>query len=161
MHPIHDVDVVILLATMMSSKRRPAELVELVAAADMIQGFIPYESKLGDAVSRLSCHGLICQEGQGFALTPDATKILAAMPRKGDAEQHLAFIREKLVGYYPKLEYPIIDLTADQLAAAVGAHKQALGKPVKNLLMPKPKLDSHFKVDGRWRRVPGGRERKS
>lgn len=85
MHPIHDVDVVILLATMMSSKRRPAELVELVAAADMIQGFIPYESKLGDAVSRLSCHGLICQEGQGFALTPDATKILAAMPRKGDA----------------------------------------------------------------------------
>ncbi len=82
MHPIHDVDVVILLATMMSSKRRPAELVELVAAADMIQGFIPYESKLGDAVSRLSCHGLICQEGQGFALTPDATKILAAMPRR-------------------------------------------------------------------------------
>jgi hypothetical protein len=54
-------------------------------------------------------------------------------------------------------------LTRDQLDAAIRAHK-ALGKAAgrgRNLLMPKPKLDRHFKVEGRWCRVPAASGRKA
>ena len=36
MHPVHDVDSLLILATALSSKRRPAELVEIVSAADLL-----------------------------------------------------------------------------------------------------------------------------
>ena len=38
MHPIHDVDALLLLAIGLASKRRPAEPLEIVAAIDLIQG---------------------------------------------------------------------------------------------------------------------------
>ena len=57
MRLLPDVDVVILLATALSAKRRPATLAEIVAAADLIQGAIPYVEKLGDAIRWLSARG--------------------------------------------------------------------------------------------------------
>ena len=36
MYPINDIDAQLLLATLIASKRRPAELVEIVAAADVL-----------------------------------------------------------------------------------------------------------------------------
>jgi hypothetical protein len=41
MYPVHDVDALLLIATTLSSKRRPAELVEIIAAADLLQVAIP------------------------------------------------------------------------------------------------------------------------
>ena len=57
MHPVHDIDAVILLAVALSSKRRPAELIELVAAAELITGKLPYPAKLAESVARLFTSG--------------------------------------------------------------------------------------------------------
>ena len=37
MSPIHDVDVLLLLAVSLAAKRRPAEPVDIIAAIDLIQ----------------------------------------------------------------------------------------------------------------------------
>lgn len=160
MHPIHDVDVAILLATTLSSKRRPAELAEIVAAADLVQGFIPYPDKLGDAIARLSYQGLICTTEEGFTLTPAAQEVMADLPAKGDMRDRMALLRNQLEIYTPSGEFPVIEISMAALCAAVQAHKALKKEPGKNLAMPKPKLDSHFKVDGRWRRASAGRGRK-
>jgi len=153
MHPVHDIDVVILMATTLASKRRPAELVEIVAAADLIQGFTPFADKLGDAIQRLSTHGLISATEVGFTLTQIAQTIMAKQPKKSVTEDLIISIKLDLAAYTPKSESPAILLTSEQLGAAIRAHMTARKATVKNLLMPKPKLDRHFKVEGRWRRV--------
>ncbi|GAB2182248.1 hypothetical protein DLREEDagrD3_24710 [Denitratisoma sp. agr-D3] len=160
MHPTHDVDVVILMATTLCSKRRPARLDEIVAAADMIQGFIPYESKLHGAFIRLSTHGLICAAGDGYTLTPAAQTLLASLPRKGSTEEHIALLKEKVVAYYPYRQQEAIELTAAQITDALVAHKAVKKTPGDNMLMPKAEADRYFKVDGRWRKAPAKGTRK-
>ncbi|OHC69203.1 MAG: hypothetical protein A2045_08380 [Rhodocyclales bacterium GWA2_65_20] len=159
--PDVDVDVLILMATALSSKRRPAELVEIVAAADLIQGCIPFIEKLDEAIQQLSSIGLIAAVEGGFTLTPAAQEIMADQPRKADTEERIAFIQGKLAAYKPKGKCSPILLTGEQLGAAILAHKASRKTAGKNLLMPKPKVDRHFKVEGQWRRASATRGRKS
>jgi hypothetical protein len=161
MRLLPDVDAVILMAAALSSKRRPATLAEIVAAVDLIQGFSPYPGKLGDAMRRLSAVGLISAVEEGYTLAPPAEKIMAALPKKADAEERLATLWSSLAAYSPKGACTPIVLTGEQLAAAILAHKAAKRSSGRNLLMPKPKPDRHFKVEGRWRRVSGTRALKS
>ena len=77
MQPIHDTDVLLLLSLAFSSKRRPAELIEIVAAAEIVQGVIPANVRLIESFSRLSQCGLICAQGDGFTLTAEAQKVMA------------------------------------------------------------------------------------
>lgn len=161
MHPTHDVDVVILMATTLCSKRRPAQLDEIVAAADMIQGFIPYESKLHDAFVRLSSHGLICAVEEGYTLTPAAQTMMASQPRKGSNEERIAILKEKVVAYYPHRQQEAIELTAAQINAALLSHKAGKKTPGDNMLMPKAEADRYFKVEGRWRKAPPKPARKN
>lgn len=157
MRLIPDVDGPILMATALSSKRRPAELVEIVAATDLIQGSIPFVDKLGEAMRRLSACGLIARAGDGYTLTPPAHAIMEAQPKKAGMEVRLAAIKDKLAALVPKEEGEPIQLSGEQLREAILAHKASRKAPGKNLLMPKPKADSHFKVEGRWRRAPAKR----
>ena len=157
MRPVHDIDVIILMATTLSSKRRPAELVEIVAAADLIQGAIPFVEKLGEAIQRLSTFGLIGATEGGITLTPMGHEIMAKQPKKATTEEIMIAIKNSLAAYTPREEYSPILLTQEQLNAAIQAHKIARKASGKNLFMPKPKVDRHFKVEGRWRRVPATR----
>jgi hypothetical protein len=157
MRPVHDVDVIILMATTLSSKRRPAELVEIVAAADLIQGSIPFVEKLGEAIQRLSTLGLITATDGGFTLTAIAQKLIADQPKKASTEELVIAVRNNLAAYSPMEQYAPIALLPEQLVAAIQAHKITRKASGKNLLMPKPKVDRHFKVEGRWRRVPATR----
>ena len=161
MRPTPDVDVVILMATALASKRRPAELVEIVAAADLIQGFIPYADKLDEALQRLSSDGLIGAVAGGFTLTPAAQEIMAAQPKKAETEERIAALQDSLAAYTPKGEHATFQLPGEQLGAAILEHKNSRKATGKNLLMPKPKVDRHFKVEGRWRRASTTRGRKS
>lgn len=155
MHPIHDVDVLLLLALALSSKRRPAELVEIVAAADVIQGVIPSELRLVDAFSRLAAHGLICEQDGGFTLTPEAQKIMAGSSRKADTEKRIASIKEKLAAYESTGECPPIQLTAKQVCTAILAHRDSSKITGKNLLVPKPKAaESNTTRPGQRQRKP-------
>lgn len=160
MHPVHDVDVVILMATALCAKKRPATLAEIVAAADLIQGLIPYEVKLGKAIAQLSRHGLILCQDDGWTLAPPAMALVADQPRKADMPERIAAVKEKLAAYFPHKLHPAIELSPQQLAEAIQAHKANKKVPAKNLAMPKPKADAHFKVEGRWRCIPGARTRK-
>lgn len=153
----HDVDAIILMATTLASKRRPAELVEVVAAADLLQGSIPFVEKLDEAIRRLSTAGLIGETEGRLMLTPAGHAIMAKQPKKADAEQLLVAVRSALAAYCPAEHCSPIEMSAEQLVSAIQAHKATRKAPGKNLLMPKPKLDRHFKVEGRWRRVPAAR----
>ena len=154
MHPIHDVDALLLLALALSSKRRPAELVEIVAAIDVLQLPLPSESLMINAFSQLAKRGLICAQEGGFTLTPEAQKLLVGGSRKADPEQRIAGIKEKLATYEEKGEHPPIMLTAKQVCTATLEHRAAARLAAKNLLVPKPKP-----VDGSAQR-PGQRQRK-
>jgi len=161
MRPIADVDVLILMATALASKRRPAELAEIVAAVDLLQGAIPLPDRLGEAIARLSILGLIRAEEGGLALTPAGQEIMAGQPRKANTEERILATKGKLAGYVAKGESVAIALTREQLGAAIQVHKAAKRVLGKNLLMPKPKPDRHFKVEGRWRRASATRGRPS
>jgi hypothetical protein len=161
MYPIHEIDAVILMATTLSSKRRPAQLVEIVAAADMIQGSIPYVEKLGEAMQRLGTAGLISATEDGFTLTPIGLEMMKKAPKKAATEDVIAALKGSLGAYSPKQDHPPIVLSPEQLVTAIQAHKIARKVTGKNLLMPKPKVDRHFKVEGRWRRAAPTRQEKS
>lgn len=154
MHPIHDVDALLLLATALSSKRRPAELVEIMAAADLIQGTIPTESKLVEAFARLSAHGLIDAQEGSFTLTAEAQKIITDLPKKAETAERLFGIKENLASYFSRGDQAPIELTEEQISVAIRAHRAAGKAAVKNLLMPKPKA-----AEGANKR-PGQRQRK-
>jgi len=154
MHPIHDVDVLILLATALASKRRAAELVEIVAAADFLQGSIPTGPKLAEAVGRLSAQGLIAADGEGLSLTPQAQKLIEARPKKLEPAERLLAVREKLAHWQAAADFPALEISAALWQAAIIAHRAAGEGAGKNLLVPKPKP-----ADADQRR-PGQRQRK-
>ena len=151
-----DLDAIILIATMLSSKRRPAELAEIVAAADLLQGFAPFAGKLGAAIERLSALGLIGETEGCFTLTPIGRDIMAKLPKKGATEDLVDAVKSDLAVAGRGRDCVPIRLGREQLEAAVRAHT-ATRNLGKNLLMPKPKPDRHFKVEGRWRRAPAKR----
>ncbi len=59
MHPVHEVDAILLLSLSVAAKRRPAALAEILAAIDLAHGAIPSAAQLSKAFASLSAHGLI------------------------------------------------------------------------------------------------------
>jgi len=140
MHPVHNVDAILLLALSHAAKRRPAELVELIAAVELTQEAMPSASKLSGAFSRLSEHGLICAQDGGYALTPNALPILSGHAKKAKAQERILDIKESLAAYRLKGEHELVSVEEKQIAEAMLAHqvgKRSAGK--KNMLMPKPR----------------------
>ena len=158
MHIIHPVDALIFQALALSSKRRPAQLVEVIAAVDLIQGtqgIIPSEPALNEAFQRLSAQGLICETEGGFALTPKALQIMSVLPRKASALERISGIRDKLATYTPGVEeHATILLTGEQLTAAILSHQAAGEIAGKNLLVPKPKPSENVNKPGLRQRKP-------
>ena len=157
MHPIHDSDVLLLLATTLSAKRKPAALAEIIAAIELLHGSIPPESKLGDAFYRLATHGLIAAVEDGFTLTPAAQKIMATQPKRGAMGEHILSLKEKLAAYNPSSEdHEAILLSPEQLTTAIRAHitaqRVAAQGASKNLLMPVKSKETDNKRAGPNRR---------
>jgi hypothetical protein len=163
MHPIHDVDVLLLMSTALASKRRPAELVEIMAATHLLHGSIPLDVDLVAAFLRLSTHGLMAEEAGHYSLTPDAAAFMAGVRyrRKAEPEDRLLALRQELAGYTPKGGGTAIMLATEQVSAAILAHRAFLKAPGRNMLVPKPKaaLDK-AKRPGQWRKLDSGRRAK-
>lgn len=153
MHTQHELDAVILTAIMLSSKRRPAQLVDVVAAADLIQGFVPFPEKLGAAIERLSALGLVAAADGGLTLTEAARELLAKLPVKIGPQDLAAAVADVLREWRPRAGHAPLLPDPQELGAAVRAYKATRKAPGKNLLMPKPQVVRHFKVEGRWRRA--------
>ena len=139
MYPVHDVDAILLLALSLAAKRRPAELVEIIAAAELTQGAIPSDAKLSDAFYRLSEYGLICAQDGGYTLTPDAQQMMTGQAKKAKTPERIYDIKEHLADYNLKGEHTAILVTEEQLGAAVLAHRASKASTGRNLLVPKPK----------------------
>ena len=154
MLPSHDVDALLLLSLAVSSKRRPAELVEIISAIDLIHGVVPAESRLVEAFSRLAVCGLICAQDSGFLLTPEAQKIMTGQSKKADSAQRMQSIKDKLSAYESTGEHTPIVLTAKQVCVAILAHRADKNIAGKNLLTPKPQAADADKSR------PGQRQRK-
>ena len=156
MHPINDVDALLLLATALASKRRPADLVEVVAATELISREIPHAPKLVEAFHRLSTHGLISEADGGYALTEAAQGIVTGEPKKIEAEERIFLIKDKLSVYTGKPKHPAIELSEAQVEAAILAHQTAVKAVRRTALTPKPKPAEEEKK----RTGPGFRLRK-
>ncbi len=154
MHPIHDVDALLLLATGLASKRRPAEPLEIVAAIDLIQGNIPAEAKLSEAFARLAVHGLIGEADGRYLLTADAQKMIETLPRKAEPDEKLFALRSELAAYAPKGECAPVAVAPETLRAAMLAHRAAAESGAKNLLVPKPKPVEPTARPGQRQRKP-------
>ncbi len=164
MHPIHDVDALLLLATALASKRRPAQLAEIMAAADLLQGSIPLDVDLVAAFLRLSTHGLIGEAAGGFTLTPQALELMGGVRyrKKAETPERLLAVRQELAGYMPKADGVAIRLATEQVSAAILAHRTFLKGPGRNMLVPRPKAAvGRPKPPGQWRRLDGARRSKS
>jgi len=139
MHPVHDIDAVLLLAVALSSKRRPAELIELVAAAELVAGELPDEAKFVDSLVRLSTHGVLVEREGGFVLSAEAQQALVGEPKKAEAAERIFWVRDQLSMLRTKAEHPAVTVSAEQMAEAVKVHQEAVKASKRNLMVPKPK----------------------
>jgi hypothetical protein len=154
MHPVHDVDVLLLLATSLAAKRRPAELLEVVAAADLLNNNIPGEQKVVEAFERMSKNGLLVESDGGYLLTPAAQAMVTGLPRKAETPERLFAIKDNLSAYNVKGEHAVVVLTAEQVTAAIQGHRAAEKTTAKNLLVPKPKPEAEVHKPGQRQRKP-------
>ena len=154
MHPVNDIDALLLLATALASKRRPAALVDIVAAADLLQAAIPPATKIVESVERLARHGLLVERDGGLALTPPAQQMVADQPRKAEAAECLFGIRQQLSAHPAKGDHPPVLLAVEQVAAAIEAHRAAAQGGAKNLLVPRPKPEGDKQRPGQRQRKP-------
>ncbi len=162
MHPVYDLDALLLLAVALSSKRRAAPLEEIVAAIDLIHGNIPTEIKLADTFARLGRHGLLCLADDGVALTPAAQALVSDLPKKAEHAERLFIVKNNLAGWPTTAAGEPVEIAAADIATAIRAHRSAASGAGKNLLVPKPKpADSDRQRPGqRQRRAPPPRRRK-
>ncbi|MGB8517764.1 MAG: hypothetical protein WCD45_07730 [Gallionella sp.] len=139
MYPVHDVDAMLLLSLSVAAKRRPAELIEIIAATDLAQGAIPGETKLSDAFARLSAYGLILQVDGGYALSADAQQMMESQRKKDDNAKHIYRLKEHLADYHLQGEHVTIFISEAQLSEAIAAHQAAKKSGVRSMLTRKPK----------------------
>lgn len=154
MQAIHDVDVLLLLATMLGAKRKPAELPEIVAALDLLQGNIPAAPKLCEAFTRLTGYGLLVAAGDGFALSAEAEEIVTKLPKRADTAERLFIIKDKLSLYSPQGTHASSTVSEADVNAAITAHRAAAASGAKNLLVPKPKPEVEKQRPGQRQRKP-------
>jgi hypothetical protein len=155
MQPVREFDAILLLALAVASKRRPAQLVEIVAAADMLDGEMPTSFKMSDAVFRLSKHGLIAETEAGFTLTPAAEAIITGQRCKTETEARVLYVNERLEAYEPAAgaaPAETIALTTEQLGAAILAHRAFKATTRKSWAMPKSRADEiNYQRTNKWR----------
>lgn len=157
MSSVHDVDVLLLLATSLAAKRRPAEPGEIVAAIDLIQGNVPGEEKLSEAFVRLGSHGLLQGNPAGVALTAAAEALIESLPRKAAPAERLFELKGLLANARPAADGVPVVLPAETLRAAILAHRAAAASGVRNLLVDKPKPEAGQARPGQRQRKPLGR----
>lgn len=159
MHPIHDHDALLLLATALAAKRRPAEPTAIVAAIDLIQGTLPGENRLVETIARLGEVGLLRDVDGLLALTPAAEQLVETLSVKTDFPERLFDLRQRLVDYSVVAGAAIIQ-SAEVWHAAILEHRAAAKAPAKNLLMPKPAPAAEKVRPGQRKRKPLAKARK-
>ncbi|MBS1208546.1 MAG: hypothetical protein H6R19_944 [Proteobacteria bacterium] len=126
MQQIHDADVLLLQAITLAAKRKPAAINEVVVAVAMLQPHLPSETKLREAFARLSSHGLIVAQDEGYTLSAEAERLLAGTSKKGDANERAYRIKEKLAEFDVGTAHPVVQPDDADLSAAILAWRASL-----------------------------------
>ena len=151
MSPIHDVDLVLLLATALASKRRAAELSEIIAGIELVQPALPAVAKIAEAFARLSGQGLLVAAEGRFALSPEAQTMIEALPKKADTAERLVALRPKLSAFRSNGESASILIEVEQVNAAILEYRAAAASARTILVLAKPKTEER---PGQRRRKP-------
>lgn len=154
MYPINDIDAQLLLATLIASKRRPAELVEIVAAADLMGCPVTSGNLWAESFRRCATHDLLVAVDGRYALTPAAQALCEGLPKKAETAERVFRVRERLSEYTPAEKTASIPMSAAQMEAAMAEYAANTKQGGDNLLMPKPKL-----YEGDERRTRGAPRR--
>ncbi|MBK9218921.1 MAG: hypothetical protein RJA63_3392 [Pseudomonadota bacterium] len=125
MHPIHDADVLVLLALAVASKRRHASLDEFVLGLATLQPQMPGVTRLCAAFARLSSHGLISCEAEAFALSAEAQKLMIGVPRKAETAEQIFSLKAKLAAFEGSASVAAFQPDEQALAAAIAAWQAA------------------------------------
>jgi len=126
MYPVHDDDAALLLSLTVAAKRRPAALDEIITALAMAQdGEIPAKSKLVEAFARMGVCGLIAEAEGGYTLTASAQAMMTGQRAKDDSATRLVRLKQQLTIFDPKGEHPSIQVTQEQLLAAIQSYRAA------------------------------------
>ncbi|MBK5914237.1 hypothetical protein [Rhodocyclus purpureus] len=152
MSPIHDVDLVLLLASALASKRRAAELSEIIAGIELVQPIaLPAVAKIAEAFARLSGQGLLVAAEGRFALSPEAQTMIEALPKKADTAERLVALRPKLSAFRSNGESASILIEVEQVNAAILEYRAAAASARTILVLAKPKTEER---PGQRRRKP-------
>lgn len=128
-------------------------MVEIVAAADLLDGGVGSEARWAEAFRRFATHDLIVEVDGRYTLTEAGLQLVHRLPKKADTAERIFLLREKLSEYEPAEKTPSIVMQEEQVAEAVRAHQASKSVGGKNLLMPKAKPAEE---DAAPRRRPGG-----
>lgn len=141
MYPIHNIDAQLLLAALLSSKRRPATLPDIVAAADLLGFPVTAPNQWGEAFRRLATHGLLLAADGGYLASDSAQSMARELPRKAEPAEQVFLLREKLSVYMPAEKSPSVPIGGAEFDEALRVQAELSRQGGKNLLMPKPKVD--------------------
>ena len=159
MHPVYDHDPLLLLATSLAAKRRPAEPMELIAAIELMQMAVPAEGKLQEAISRLGVVGLLEDHAGCLALTPAGLQLIESLSLKDDYATRLFDLRRRLADYQAQAGQAI-EYTVEVWQAAIAAQQALTKSGANNLLMPKPAAPAAQARPGQRQRKPLPKARK-
>ena len=126
MHPIHDADVLLLLAITLASKCKPATLAEVVVCLARVQARLPAEARLLEAFEHLSRHGLIAAQEDGYTLCEAAENVMRGVPRRKEIAEQLFCLKDRLAQFDGKPSKPPVQPEAAELAAALAAWQASL-----------------------------------
>ena len=146
MYPVYDDDAALLLSLTVAAKRRPAALDEIITALAMAQhGEIPAKSKLVDAFARMGVCGLIAEAEGGYTLSAEGQAMMKGQRAKDDSATRLAHLKQQLSNFDPKVKHPGIQVTQEQLLAAIQSYKAAQhSHRGQNIQTDKPKSKSSW-----------------
>ena len=154
------VDALLLLATALAAKRRPAAPGEIVAGLDLIEPELPAVAELSAGFARLGESGLLLADDGRLALSAAAERLIEKLPRKGEAADRLPALQTMLAAYRPAAPGSAVVIGVDELRAAMLAQRAAVASGAKNLLVPKPKPEAAKARPGQRQRKPLPKSRK-
>jgi hypothetical protein len=146
MYPVYDDDAALLLSLTVAAKRRPAALDEIITALAMAQhGEIPAKSKLVEAFARMGVCGLIAEAEGGYTLSAKGQAMMTGQRAKDDSATRLAHLKQQLANFDPKDKHPSIQVTQEQLLAAMQSYRAAQhSHQGQNIQTDKPKSKSSW-----------------
>ncbi|GAA5175110.1 hypothetical protein GCM10025771_06400 [Niveibacterium umoris] len=152
MNPIHDTDVQLLLAVALASKRKPATLDEVIVALALHDKRLPPKGKLHDAFTRLSAHGLLQQQDDGYTLTEAAQGVLELGRKTYEHDERVFRVKERLAAFEAAGKHAVIQLAAEQLGTAIASYEASLPPLTKT-----EKAELKREQSGQVRRPAAGR----